>query len=177
MNTRCRAITTRGTRCKGFPELCGCCSCHHSACAIPLYPTLDNWPDACSIHRGATYTKRETLEELQADLQMAHRFARVSENHFDHELRVYYARLSLMYTAEVLKMNKHLCGDKTLQNMIDMLAAKFDTVPELTAYNEDFRRQLSQSHRNAARKRVYAFYFNRCEDLCDDMIWEIMNRV
>ena len=90
----------------------------------------------------------------------------------------YNIRLSFIGTAELLKFNSNMCTeDDSLQGLVDTVASKLDAVPELTAYTEDFRRKCSRSHRSEARKRVNAFYFKRCEDLCDDVIEKILESV
>jgi len=52
--------------------------------------------------------------------------------------------------------------------------AKF---PHLSYYREYFGRELSTVHRKKAREKLVLFYFGRCEGLCSDMIWEVMQRV
>ncbi len=82
-----------------------------------------------------------------------------------------------MRVAEFIKLNRHLSFDPWIQETAETLVAKLSTVPDLTEYTEEFKRTCLQSYRDAARKKVYAFYFSRCQDLCDDVIEKILTYV
>jgi hypothetical protein len=64
-----------------------------------------------------------------------------------------------------------------LQSLVVSLSERFEVIPELAEYLEDFKRRCLESHRAAARKRVLSFYFKRCEDLCDDVIEKVLEYV
>ncbi len=163
----CRALTKQGTACKKY-AVCFC-AIHHSQCAIPLYPALDGWPPSCSIHIYVTIC--DTVETMYIRLNRMKRIVNGVPGRYN-------IRLSFIAIAELLKLNSKLCAnDDSLQGLTDTVASKLDAVPELTAYTEDFRRKCSRSHREAARNRVCAFYFKRCEDLCDDVIEKVLEYV
>jgi hypothetical protein len=87
-------------------------------------------------------------------------------------------RAYLMMCTELLKRNAVVCyNDDRIQGLVWGMSVKLDEVPELAAYTEDFRRKCMRSHRAAARKRLISFYFNRVEDLCDDVIERVLEHV
>jgi hypothetical protein len=94
------------------------------------------------------------------------------------EKKKFEQRKCVIRSVELCKMNATLMYNiPELENLASIMASKLDTVPELKDYTEDFRRKCVKSHREEAKKRLMSFYFKRCEDLCDDMIWEILQRV
>jgi hypothetical protein len=79
---------------------------------------------------------------------------------------------------EILKNKADMClAESDLQSLVVALYERFEVIPELAAYLEDFKRKCLESHRAAARKRVLSFYFKRCEDLCDDVIEKVLKHV
>jgi hypothetical protein len=158
----CQAITQRGNRCKNT-SICGYCHCHHSMCTIPLYPVIIGWPSSCYIRKGVV--KCSTVDMLVAQVRI---IMRPGE---------YYARLTIMSIVEMIKLNKDLCEEPDMQKMVEMGISKLGAIPHLAAYVEDFKRKCSRRYKDAARKKVYAFYFSRCQDLCDDVIEKILTYV
>lgn len=175
----CHALTNRGTRCRTKADCF--CAAHHAQCAIPLYPVIEYWPTTCVVHRNVE--KYDNLDDLRKQVNRMKRFVvrGVEYNNFPPDTRtpreMYYARMAFITVSELLKLNSDLCDNRFAQELVDVVASKLDTVPELAAYTEDFRRKCSKSHREAARKRVHAFYFTRCEDLCDDVIEKVLEYV
>jgi len=91
---------------------------------------------------------------------------------------VMFNRLFVIACVELLKRNAEVClTDLELQRFVSEGVTKLEEVPELARYTEDFKRRCLASHRAAARKRVFSFYFTRCEDLCDDVIERVLSYV
>ena len=165
MNNQCQAITHRGNRCKNQSQ-CGYCHCHHSMCIIPLYTEVEGWPSSCVIRKRAVrcYTSNQLVIQL---------------NLLTGNVRpgAYYARLTFMSIVELIKLNKDICEEPHIQAIVETGVGKLGAVPSLADYVEDFKRKCSQRYKDAARKRVYTFYFGRCEDLCYDVIEKILTYV
>ncbi len=132
-------------RCKNQSQ---CGHCHHSMCTIPLYPVISGWPSSCIIRERVV--KCSTVDSLVVQLRIIIGNARPG---------AYYARLTLMSTVELIKLNKDLCEEPEIQEMVEMGISKLGSVPDLAEYGEDFQRKCSQRFKDAARKKVYAFDF------------------
>ena len=61
--------------------------------------------------------------------------------------------------------------------LVDKVMARMSDVPHLAEYREYLGRELSHSYREAARKRLLAFYFRRVDGLCDDVIEKVLESV
>ena len=174
----CQGVTSFGLRCKRVTHSAnGLCCQHTTQISIPLYPVMDNWPISNAIKPyilSFTTVRRliDTITTHHKLMKLATTLAQTDEE------KTYEERKCVIISVEVMKANVILLYDKPmLQRFVAEMAVKLDQFPEMAEYTEDFRRKCLKSHREAARKRMIAFYFNRCEDLCDDMIWEIMIRV
>jgi hypothetical protein len=135
-------------------------------CTIPLYPVISGWPSSCIIRNKVV--KCSTVDGLVIQFRIITRNARPG---------AYYARLTVMSIVELIKLNKDLCEEPGIQEMVETSIDKLGAVPDLAEYVEDFQRTCSQRYKDAARKKVYAFYFSRCQDLCDDVIEKILTYV
>ena len=175
---QCQGVTSIGSRCKRVTHTAdGLCCQHKTQVPITLYPVMDNWPVTGAIKPYVLTF--HSVGQLTRTLQTHHRLREMTVAISQTDAAKFYeARKCVVICVELLKANVGLVYDRPgIQRLVAELANKLDQFPELSAYAEDFRRKCLKSHREAARKRMIAFYFNRCEDLCDDMIWEIMNRV
>jgi hypothetical protein len=167
-----------GPRCKRWANGAdGLCCQHKTQVPIPLYPVMDNWPVSGTI-KPYVLTFRaghRLIDVLKTHHRLLEMTVAISLTEAE---KNYERRKCVIICIELIKANTNLVYDKPgMQRLTEALASKLDQFPEFAEYAEDFRRKCLKSHREAARKRLIAFYFNRCEDLCDDMIWEIMNRV
>ncbi len=175
---RCQGVTSIGPRCKKMTHSAdGFCCQHKTQVPIPLYPVTDNWPAARTIR---PYVRTGIGLPLLAETIYANNrllVMKLANVETDRE-KTYEKRKYIIICAELIKANSSMVYDNpAVQPFVATFANTLDSFPDLVEYVEDFRRKCIKSHRDAARKRMIAFYFNRCEDLCDDMIWEIMNRV
>ena len=175
---QCQGVTSIGPRCKRVTHTAdGLCCQHKTQAPIPLYPVMDNWPVSGTIKPYVLtfHGFSQLIRTIRTHHRLMEMTVAISQTERD---KFYETRKYVIINIELIKANIRLIEDRPgLQRLVEMLAKKLDQFPELAEYAEDFRRKCLKSHREAARKRMIAFYFNRCEDLCDDMIWEIMNRV
>jgi hypothetical protein len=112
-----------------------------------------------------------SLQLFTFEMQLRTAVASVDKKKFEQ-------RRLILRSAELCMMNATLMyNDPDMENLASVMASKLDTAPELKDYTEDFRRKCIKSHREEAKKKLMSFYFKRCEDLCDDMIWEVLQRV
>jgi len=174
---QCHGVTLSNLQCtKRVANGCYC-HLHRSQALIALYPEMPEWPSTRSI---SDEVKRfDTVNKLVQCIESLH--LRVQ---FDMWLfpagvpRLLAQRRFVMIVLELLKANAEVMYNVgAVENLASVTVSKLDEIPAMAAYAEDFRRKCVKSHREAARKRVVSFYFKRCEDLCDDMIWEILQRV
>ena len=173
----CLGFTLSGSRCtKRVANGCYC-HLHRSQAPVSLYPVMPDWPSSESISDDVKGF--DTVNALVQFVESLH--ARMQ---FDVLLfpagvtRLLTQRRFVMITLELLKANAGLVYNVgAVEKLASVTVSKLDEFPAMAAYAEDFRRKCVKSHREAARKRVVSFYFKRCEDLCDDMIWEVLQRV
>ena len=168
----CRGVTASGLSCKNKGSCNGYCRYH-----IPtLYVKIANWPTFKDVTKGVrtcstVWDMIGAMNAFTFEMQLNIMLGFEDQNKFEQ-------RKCLIRTAEICKVNATLMyNEPALENLASIMASKLDTVPELKDYTEDFRRKCVKSHREEAKKKLMSFYFKRCEDLCDDMIWEILQRV
>jgi hypothetical protein len=173
----CKGLTHRGLPCKSkvFAEYC---RVHLDQTPIPLYNRPFGWPNDATIMGVVMRLPRASADGVIEQLVQFRSNWRISP-HISFEVREDTIRFAnreyLIRCVETIKNNRIVCyTDDRLQTMVMFLSTKLDEIPELGEYIEDFRRRCLVSHRDAARKRVYAFYFKRCEDLCDDVIEKVL---
>ena len=169
---QCQGVTSTGRACKNKGPFNGYCR-HH----VPtLYVKHVDWPsfrDANTGVRPCSCVEQivGSLQLFTFEMQLRTAVDSVEKQRFEN-------RRLIVRSAELCMMNAPLMYDDSgLENLASIIASKLDTVPELKDYTEDFRRKCVKSHREEAKKKLKSFYFKRCEDLCDDMIWEILQRV
>ena len=165
----CQGLTKRGVPCRKHASCF--CSVHHSQCAIPLYDMSEDWPTSCQIRSYAF--KVDTYDDMISRVNRIKRLVRVENGGGS----PYSVRMAFISLAELFKLNVKFVSDESFQKCIDTVATKLDAISELDVYTEDFRRKCLKRHREEARKRVYTFYFKRCEDLCDDVIEKVLECV
>jgi hypothetical protein len=180
----CQGLTTRGKPCKnkGDAEYC---SYHCRQRPIPFYSDCVplSWPPAREIHSRVSDYSRLNVAFVILTLEDFQRHMRIMTTpllDFGETRIKYYQRLTFICSTELIKLNKEVCYvDTCVQRLIEVLAVKLDSLedPCFASYTEDFKRKCLASHRDAARKRVYSFYFKRCEDLCDDVIEKVLEYV
>ena len=111
------------------------------------------------------------MQVITLEMQLKTRMTEPTQTKFEQ-------RKCMLTCIETCKLNAAVMyNDSDVEKLASVMASKLDIFPDLREYVEDFRRKCVKSHREQAKKRLMAFYFNRCEDLCDDMIWEILQRV
>jgi hypothetical protein len=138
---------------------------------------MPGWPQSACILRNVR--KFDDVHELiQFMLSLNREMQGAMREYMTSPEQVAIHRKFAMTILELFKVNAKLVYDfDAAQTLASVAVSKLDEFPELAEYAEDFRRKCVKSHREAAQKRLISFYFNRCEDLCDDMIWEILQRV
>ena len=175
----CNGVTSYGRPCKSRVHA-EYCKYHMDQKPIPFYTDCrpSNWPFTFEIQsRVQKYSSQpseivlliisEWSKELCVSIESLH--------HTDWQTNKYLNRRFAICSTELIKLNKEVCYvDPSIQLVARSLVTRLESVPELVAYTEDFKRQCLASHRDAARKRVYSFYFTRCEDLCDEVIEKIL---
>jgi hypothetical protein len=178
LTMQCQGVTSIGPRCKRVTHsVDGFCCQHKTQTPIPLYPVMDNWPVSGTIKPYVLifHSVHRLVDVIKTHHRLLEMVVVMSQTETG---KNYEKRKCVIISIELIKANINLVYDNPgMQKLVAALASKLDQFPEFAEYAEDFRRKCLKSHREAARKRLIAFYFNRCEDLCDDMIWEIMNRV
>ena len=175
---QCQGITSIGPQCKRVTHSAdGLCCQHKKQVPIPLYPVMDNWPVSGIIKPYVLifHSVHRLVDVIRTHHRLLEMIVAISQTESE---KNYERRKCVIVCIELFKANTNLMYDKPgMQKLVAALASKLDQFPEFAEYAEDFRRKCLKSHREAAKKRLIAFYFNRCEDLCDDVIREIMNRV
>jgi hypothetical protein len=157
----------------------GCyCHLHRSQALIALYPEMmPEWPSSRSI---SDEVKRfDTVNKLVHCIESLYLRLQFNMRLFPEGVpRLIAQRRFVMTVLELLKVNAEVMYNVgAVEKLASVTVSKLDEFPSMAAYVEDFRRKCVKSHRDAAQKRLMSFYFKRCEDLCDDMIWEILQRV
>ncbi len=179
---QCQGVTSIGPRCKRVTHTAdGLCCQHKTQVPIPLYPVMDNWPVSGTIKPYVLifHSVHRLVDVLKTHGRLLRMTVAISQSEAE---KNYETRKYVIICIELIKANTNLVYDNPVMQRLteavaEALRIEIDKFPEFAEYAEDFRRKCLKSHRDAAKKRMLAFYFNRCEDLCDDMIGEIMKRV
>jgi len=88
-----------------------------------------------------------------------------------------FRHLAVIVAIENFKANKSVIGD-IYEESVEILAQKFDRIPELRAYIEDFRIKCSRNYRlEVAKNRIACITFRSVEGLCPDVINQIISLV
>ena len=165
----CKGLTHKGLQCRSR-EHAVYCRLHLDQTPIALYTPPADWPSSYDIKRNLSNVPTLLTPDMLSDhFVVMFRAAGNSTN---------LHRLFGITCIEILKNKAEMClTDSYLQSLVVAISERFKVIPELAEYLEDFRRKCLEIHRAAARKRVFSFYFKRCEDLCDDVIEKVLESV
>jgi len=155
---RCRGVTQSGGVCLVSAVGTDCYCARHSLAKAPTAPRAVGWPSSKGLVRWVGARPRDWIAANVASGDVA-------------SLRTdQFLKLTLL-----LLQYRHLTGES--QGLIDSCLAHMSQFPHLAQYREYFGRELSQSHRAAARARLRDFYFRRVDGLCDDVVGVILAAV
>ena len=151
---QCRGVTTKRVRCRLNAVGTDCYCKLHTFDGIPMTQNASGFPPSrCIVNWVSLDPERDVRTAVVSKLRPVC-FLRLT--------------VTLLNHRELAEQNPVLV-DQCLEHM-----SKY---PHLVQYREYFARKLLKSYKEEARKKLISFYFKRCEDLCDDMIWEVLQRV
>ena len=152
---QCRGVTTTRKQCSLRAVGTDCYCKRHAFDGVPVTPSAVGWPSSRNIPRWTRSSPALWLSTI--------------------------TDVSKLDGLQFLRLTATLLGFRELaeqnQVLVDQCMAHMVQFPHLAQYREYFGRELSARHKDEARKKLIFFYFGRCVDLCDDMIWEVMQRV
>jgi hypothetical protein len=130
----------------------------------------ENWPTLDIIKKNRIPLKNINIVSnlLRRYVQIAHISA----------FTLYHQRLCVLCSAELIKTNVGICYGTHLDSVVEVISKKLETIPELTRYNEDFKKKCLMGYldnlKHQARKKLIMFYMIHCEGLCYDVVEHLM---
>ena len=151
---RCRGVTTKRVRCSLRAVGSDCYCKLHTFDGIPMTHRARGFPPT-----------RVIVNWVSMDPARDVRTAVVSK------LRpLAFLRLT------VTLLNHRELADQN-QVLVEQCMDHMSQYPHLAHYREYFARKVLKRYKEESKKKLISFYFGRCVDLCDDMIWEVLQRV